>query len=73
MIKDLRGKGYIDDRKFAESFVRTRVERRKEGVIKINSELRKRGISNEIISEVISNSSDDPRYLNNVSFYFSST
>ena len=65
VIKELRGKGYIDDHKFAASFVRTRVERRKEGIVKINSELRKRGISSEIISEVVGNSSDDPIYLSN--------
>jgi len=65
VIKELRGKGYIDDHKFAEAFVRTRVERRKEGIVKINSELKKRGISNEIISEVVSNSSDNPVYLSN--------
>ncbi len=65
VIIELKGKGYIDDHKFAESFVRTRVERRKEGIVKINSELRKRGINNEIISEVISNSSNDPIYFDN--------
>ncbi len=65
VIKDLNGKGYIDDHKFAESFVRVRVERRKEGIVKINSELRKRGINSEIISEVISNSSHDPIHFDN--------
>ncbi len=65
VIIELKGKGYIDDHKFAESFVRTRVERRKEGIVKINSELRKRGINNEIISEVISNSSNDPIHFDN--------
>lgn len=65
VIKELEVKGYLDDHKFAESFVRNRVERRKEGIIKINSELRKRGINNEIISEVIGNSSSDPIHFNN--------
>lgn len=65
VITELKVKGYIDDHKFAESFVRDRVERRKEGIIKINSELRKRGINNEIISEVIGNSSNDPIHIDN--------
>ena len=65
VIIELKGKGFIDDHKFAESFVRTRVERRKEGIVKINSELSKRGINNEIISKVISNSSNDPVHFDN--------
>ena len=65
VMLELNRKGYIDDHKFAESFVRMRVERRKEGIVKINSELRKRGISNEIIFDVISDSENDPIHYDN--------
>ena len=65
VIKDLSAKGYIDDQKFTESFVKNRIEKRKEGIVKINSELRKKGISNEIISDVINNFTDDPIHLQN--------
>ncbi len=65
VIKDLSAKGYINDQKFAESFVKNRIEKRKEGIVKINSELRKKGISNEIISDVINNFTDDPIHLQN--------
>ncbi|NOX64285.1 MAG: regulatory protein RecX [Chlorobi bacterium] len=65
VIKDLRAKGYIDDQKFTESFVKNRIEKRKEGIVKINSELKKKGISNEIISDVINNFTDDPIHFQN--------
>jgi len=65
VIKDLRVKGYISDQKFAESFVKNRIEKKKEGIVKINSELRKKGIPNEIISDVINNITDDPIHFQN--------
>ncbi|VAX25233.1 hypothetical protein MNBD_IGNAVI01-905 [hydrothermal vent metagenome] len=65
VIEDLRAKGYVNDQKFAESFVKNRIEKRKEGIVKINSELRKKGISNEIISDVINNFTDDPIHFQN--------
>ena len=65
VILDLKEKGYINDHKFAESFVKNRIEKRKEGIVKINSELRKKGISSEIISDVINNFTDDPIHFQN--------
>ena len=59
VISDLRNKGYIDDHKFAEYFIKNRIEKRKEGIVKINSELRKKGIPNEIITDVSNNFTDD--------------
>ncbi|MDA3859680.1 MAG: regulatory protein RecX, partial [Melioribacteraceae bacterium] len=52
VISDLMDKKYLNDFTFAVNFVRHRVERRKDGVMKITSELFKKGISREIISEV---------------------
>ena len=53
VISELLEKKYLDDFNFAENFVRNRIERRKEGIIKITSELYKKGVSREIISNVI--------------------
>jgi len=65
VIKELKEKEYIDDFKFAESFVKFRIERRNEGLVKIHSELIKRGITSEIISDVISKFKDDIVLFNN--------
>ncbi len=65
VIEDLREKGYIDDHKFAEYFVKNRIEKKKEGIVKINSELRKKGISNDIIVKIINNYTDDPIHFKN--------
>ncbi len=53
VVSELLEKKYLDDFHFAENFVRNRIERRKEGIIKITSELYKKGVSREIISNVI--------------------
>lgn len=65
VILELRDKKYLDDFVFAENFVRNRVERRKEGEIKITSELYKKGISREIIEEVTCSINENPKNLEN--------
>jgi len=65
IIVELKDKKYLDDFVFAENFVRNRVERRKEGVVKITSELYKKGISREIIEEVTSSINENPKNFEN--------
>ena len=65
VISDLWDKKYLNDFTFAENFVRNRVERRKEGVMKITSELFKKGISREIISEVTESIKEHPQNIEN--------
>jgi regulatory protein len=60
VISELLDKKYLNDFNFAENFVRNRLERRKEGIIKITSELYKKGVNREIISDVIEVVRDAP-------------
>ena len=65
VILELRDKKYLNDFTFAENFVRNRVERRKEGIIKITSELYKKGITREIIAEVTESINENPKNYKN--------
>ncbi len=65
VILELKDKKYLNDFTFAENFVRNRVERRKEGIVKIISELYKKGISREIITEVTESISENPKNYEN--------
>ncbi len=51
-------KGFIDDRKFAESYVRDAIGLKKDGKTKIAFSLKKYGISDDIISEVMQEADD---------------
>ncbi len=65
VISELVEKKYIDDFTFAENFVRNRIERRKEGVMKITSELFKKGIAREIITELTCTIKEHPQNFEN--------
>jgi len=65
VILELKDKKYLNDFTFAENFVRNRVERRKEGIVKITSELYKKGITREIIAEVTESISENPKNYEN--------
>ncbi len=65
VLIDLKDKKYLNDFTFAENFVRNRVERRKEGIVKITSELYKKGITREIIEEVTKSISENPKNFEN--------
>ena len=49
-------KGYLDDRKFAEYFVENRNQKKGESIKKLNIELTKKGIDQNIVAEVLENS-----------------
>ncbi len=65
VLIDLNDKKYLNDFTFAENFVRNRVERRKEGIVKITSELYKKGITREVIEEVTGSISENPKNYEN--------
>lgn len=48
---------YVDDRAYAESYVTSKSK--KYGKIRLSAELKKKGISSEIVSDVLSGESDD--------------
>lgn len=64
-ILDLKRKGFIEDRDFAESFVNSRITNKKDGIIKIRNDLIKKGVNSEIISEVLNQYVDAPIHIEN--------
>ena len=58
VIERLYEKGYLNDAKFAESFVRSRANLRNFSKRKMELELRKKGISTDITQKVLSESED---------------
>ena len=65
VIVELKDKMYLNDLTYAENFVRNRVERRKEGIVKITSELYKKGIERKIIEEVTESINENPKNYEN--------
>ena len=49
LLDDLEENNYLNEKRFAESFIRSRINRG-QGVLKISNELRQRGISSSLIS-----------------------
>ncbi|MCL2451543.1 RecX family transcriptional regulator [Candidatus Saccharibacteria bacterium] len=58
VIARLRERGFLDDAKFAESFVRSRANLHNYSKRKMILELRKKGISSEIIERIMADSED---------------
>lgn len=58
MLADLENQGLVSDRRFAESLVRSRVERGY-GPVKIAHELRAKGVDDALVNEVVE---DDNEY-----------
>ena len=54
IVKLLVDEGYIDDERFASTFVRSKIHLKKWGVNKIRMSLKLKGISDEIISSALS-------------------
>jgi len=58
VIERLHDRGYLNDAKFAEMFVRSRATLRNYSARKMKMELRKKGITSEIIDQVLTASDD---------------
>lgn len=56
LVEQLARENLVSDERFAESFVRSRV-RRSQGPVKIRAQLRGRGVSDEIIAQVLESNS----------------
>ena len=52
LLDELEASNYLDEERFAESFVRYRISRG-QGSIKISDELRRRGLSSKLINKTI--------------------
>ncbi|HVO75547.1 MAG TPA: regulatory protein RecX [Ignavibacteriaceae bacterium] len=55
VISELKKNNYLDDNEFASRFSEEKIRTKSWGRLKIESELRKRGIAGEIISEALEN------------------
>lgn len=68
VIDRLRERGYLNDEKFAESFVRSRSNTRNFSAKRMKVELRKKGIKPELIAKVLAESDeyDEKTSLNNL-------
>ncbi|MCH7773578.1 MAG: regulatory protein RecX [Bacteroidetes bacterium] len=65
VLDDLKKKNYLDDTKFAEMFVEEKMKLKLWGEQKLRSELVKRGIKSEIITDVLANKISEEDKLNN--------
>lgn len=54
VLNDLTASGVLDDRAFAMAWVESRSRARKLGAVRLESELRRKGIPTEIIAEALS-------------------
>lgn len=57
MLEDLIAQGWLDERRYTEEFVRTRVARG-EGPVRIAAELQQRGIESELIASQLAQAED---------------
>ena len=51
IVERLKAAGYLDDRKFCESFIQSRLQRKAQGRARIERELRARGLNPTLVSE----------------------
>jgi regulatory protein len=61
-LDELEDEGLLSDRRFAESFIRSRISRM-QGPFKIRGELKKRGINDELIQSALAEHEDSWRGL----------
>ena len=62
-LTELQQKGFINDREFAVAFISEKQKSKKWSKAKLKSELIKRGVSNEIISEVLNQTFDTEKEI----------
>jgi len=54
LCEEFSGKGYLDDRRVAESFLASALLKRDKGIIRLQQELHRRGINRELIDATLS-------------------
>jgi len=67
-LNELKEKNLINDKEFAKQYVDERLRRKKVGIIKIRSELLKKGINREIIDELLNGFEINDEMKENVFF-----
>ncbi len=68
VLNELKEKNLINDKEFAKQYVDERLRRKKVGIIKIRSELLKKGINREIIDELLNGFEINDEMKENVFF-----
>ncbi|GAB4129263.1 MAG: hypothetical protein Fur0015_03130 [Ignavibacteriales bacterium] len=59
VLQDVKKLGFINDEKYAEEFVENKIKMRKFGLIRIGNELRRKGVSKNIIDKLIKKNEDE--------------
>ena len=67
LMEQLKEERYVDDERFAESFIRGKVNQKRWGRVKIKVELQQRGISATVISKMMSEM-DETKYEENLRY-----
>ena len=68
MLDDLMKRGYINDGEFARTFVEEEIKLKKSGPLLIKSKLQQKGVSREIIEELLSSLYTEHAQLDNCSY-----
>lgn len=66
-MQELEGQGFVNDERFAECFIRGKINIKRWGRVKIRIELQQHGISSDIISQKMSEI-DDNQYFENLQY-----
>lgn len=67
LMQELEGQGFVNDERFAECFIRGKINIKRWGRVKIRIELQQHGISSDIISQKMSEI-DDNQYFENLQY-----
>lgn len=67
LMERLKEERFVDDERFAESFIRGKVNQKRWGRIKLRAELQQHGINASIISEKLEEMDED-RYFENLHY-----
>ncbi len=65
VLNELLAKGLIDDAAFANQFTDEKINRKKWGLLKVKSELFKKGIAAEVVEDVLKEYSDSENQISN--------
>ena len=67
LMQELEEQGFVSDERFAECFIRGKINIKRWGRVKIRVELQQHGISSDIISQKLSEI-DENQYLENLNY-----
>ena len=67
LMQQLKEDQFVDDERFAESFIRGKINQKRWGRIKIRAELQQHGISATLISQKLAEAGDE-RYFENLRY-----